>query len=112
MYLRSRIFFISFIFLSFFHAYNAFPQAVLAKHFEIRTESVRPKILKLLKDHSGLLWTGTDQGIFYFDGSDFYNIKTGRKNSNIRTTALYLAPDSVIWAGFEDGSIISIKNRL
>jgi hypothetical protein len=54
--------------------YQSDAQYPLIKSFDIRSEGSRPKILRLLCARDGMIWTGTDQGIFNFDGISFSKI--------------------------------------
>src|SRR4051812_25557417 len=96
--------------LLFISALNIYAQQPLTKSFDIRTESTRPRILKLMLDHTGAIWTGTDRGIFIFDGINFKKIFTP-DSGNAFVTALFEDSESVIWAGFENGKIVRIKNQ-
>ena len=77
--MKSRNFiFILGVFFLLHSTLPAFAQRTLSKSFDIRTEGIRPKFTKLFRDSKGLIWTGTDKGIFSFDGINFSKI-TGRE---------------------------------
>ncbi len=81
----------------------------MSKSFDIRTENTRPRILKVLIDHNGLLWTGTDNGVFTFDGINFNKIPNSEK-INRGVTALFEDKSGKIWVGHENGKIQVIEN--
>lgn len=60
-------------------------------------------VTKVIKDHKGYLWVGTQNGLNRFDGFDFEVFRNERNNPGsinfdiIRS--LTLAPDSTIWIG-------------
>ena len=91
-------------------ACQVFSQQPVFKSFDIRSENNRPRILKLLTDHNGRIWVGTDNGIFTFDGINFTKIYS-IDSSNINVSALFEDKLFFIWAGFSDGKIICIKNQ-
>ncbi len=85
-------------------------QQPVFKSFDIRSENNRPRILKLLTDHNGRIWVGTDNGIFTFDGINFtkiYSVDTSKST----ISALFEDKSFSVWAGFSNGKIICIKNQ-
>jgi ligand-binding sensor domain-containing protein len=86
-------------------------QNLFVKSFDIRSESTRPRILKILSDHNGLIWVGTDNGVFTFDGVSF-KIVPGTDSLIDKVTALYEDKSNRIWIGMETGKIILIKNLM
>lgn len=89
----------------------SFGQQPLYKSFDIRSENTRPRILKLFLDHNGLIWAGTDNGIFTFDGINFIKIYS---QDTVKTLVSTFFEDhsSNIWVGYENGDIIRIKNNI
>ncbi len=93
------------------HAFSsAFSQQPLFKSFDIRSENTRPRILKLFLDSNGKIWCGTDQGVFTFDGINFTKIYSTDSSTSI-VSAFFEDNVSRIWAGFENGKIVIIKNK-
>jgi ligand-binding sensor domain-containing protein len=61
-----------------------------------------------VQDQAGYLWLAANEGLFRFDGINFTEYKHGDESlKNI--TALYRSPDSVLWIGRKDGSIMMLK---
>jgi len=63
-----------------------------------------------MADHHGLIWCGTDKGVFTFDGITFdkaYSPDSGEAIVN----ALYEDRNNTIWAGLDNGRIITIEGR-
>jgi ligand-binding sensor domain-containing protein len=87
-------------------------QHPLIKSFDIRSEGSRPKILRLLCARDGMIWTGTDQGIFNFDGITFSKIAGSDSSFYGSVSSLFQDKAGVIWAGFENGRIVNISNRV
>ena len=101
--------FILLFFLLISVAATSFAQQPVYKSFDIRSENTRPRITKLFLDRHGMIWCGTDRGIFTFDGINF--TKYFQLDSvNYAVTALYEDSISCIWAGFENGKILRIQN--
>lgn len=86
-------------------------QRTLSKSFDIRTEGTRPKFTKLFCDSKGLIWTGTDKGIFSFDGTNFSKLTGSDSITNGYVTALYEDKTGVIWAGYDNGKVVKISGR-
>lgn len=104
------IFRLAFILFLFFIDANSSAYEPLFKSFDIRTENTRPKILKLFLDHNGLIWAGTDNGVFTFDGINFRKIFSPGTGYG-PVSAFFEDKDRVIWVGFENGKLIKIKNN-
>ncbi len=85
-------------------------QESLVKSFDIRTENTRPKILKLIQDKSGLIWVGTDNGLFTFNGINFIRVPTG-DSLYLPVSAIFEDSQSIVWVGFENGRIIKISRQ-
>ncbi len=98
------------LFFVFAFVNDAFGQHPLFKSFDIRSENTKPRIQKLFLDHNGLIWTGTDQGIFTFDGISFNKIN-GTDTLNQSVSSFFEDRAFNIWVGFEKGRIIQIKNQ-
>lgn len=96
--------------LLFFQIY-VHSQNLLSKSFDIRTETSRPKFTKLFRDHDGLIWAGTDKGIFTFDGINFIKISGSDSSNTGAVTAIYETPDHVKWIGYELGKIARVAYR-
>jgi ligand-binding sensor domain-containing protein len=88
----------------------SFGQYPVYKSFDIRSENTKPRILKLFVDHNGLIWTGTDKGIFTFDGISFTKIP-GTDSIENSVSAFFEDRTFNLWAGYENGRIIRIKNQ-
>jgi ligand-binding sensor domain-containing protein len=87
-----------------------FPYEPLCKSFDIRTENTRPRIIKLFLDHKGLIWVGTDNGVFTFDGINFNKIFNPDKGY-APVSSFFEDKEETIWVGFENGKLIKIKNN-
>ncbi len=105
----------------FFRAINVFvfllvfqlslAQKPMVKSFDIRSENTRPVILKLLLDSHGLIWAGTDNGVFTFDGVNFKNVYS-TDSLRIPVSTMFEDKSGTLWVGFENGKIILIKNQM
>ncbi|MBL0103365.1 MAG: histidine kinase [Bacteroidetes bacterium] len=89
---------------------SAGSQQILTKSFDIRSEGSRPKFTRLFRDRDGLLWTGTDKGIFTFDGLAFSKINGSDSLNFGSVTAIYEDKSGTIWVGYESGKLITIVN--
>ncbi|MBK9413497.1 MAG: histidine kinase [Bacteroidetes bacterium] len=94
-----------------FLSIQASAQHTLSKSFDIRTEGVRPKFTKLFCDSKGLIWTGTDKGIFTFDGINFSKLSGSDSLAPGIVTAMYEDRSGLIWVGFDNGKLVKIGGR-
>ena len=46
-------------------------QSPLFRQYELRESRLKPRILCMANDRQGLLWLGTEDGLFYFNGLEF-----------------------------------------
>ncbi|HRH66441.1 MAG TPA: two-component regulator propeller domain-containing protein [Bacteroidia bacterium] len=83
----------------------------VSKAFELKIDSYKPRIQKILRDHYGTLWIGTDRGVFKFDGIGFQQVPAGDTSSGT-VSALYEDNLYQIWIGYEDGHIATIEKNV
>ena len=83
-------------------------QNLYSKSFDIRTETSRPKFTKLYCDHEGLIWCGTDKGVFTFNGISFIKVQKSDSISNKKVSAIFESRDGVKWIGYENGQLAKI----
>ncbi|WP_207424623.1 hybrid sensor histidine kinase/response regulator transcription factor [Desertivirga brevis] len=66
---------------------------------------------KILKDHYGLMWFATDDGLNKFDGTSFsiyrHRLNDSSSIPSNRITALYEDRSGTLWIGTEEGSLSS-----
>ncbi|MDA3915161.1 MAG: diguanylate cyclase [Oleiagrimonas sp.] len=53
----------------------------------------------LLRDRQGVLWVGTDSGLFRFDGERFVAVSTGNDGLQLHVNDLYQAASGQLWIG-------------
>ena len=108
--IKNRILRLIYCLIFFLALTSSYAQQPMVKSFDIRSENTRPRIVKLIRDHNGRIWTGTDKGIFTFDGINFKKIFSPDSGVTL-VSALFEDKESCIWAGFENGKIICLKNQ-
>lgn len=62
----------------------------------------------LCQSTDGMMWVGTDLGLFSYDGRRF-KFFARRDKKLAQVTCLAQAPDGRIWAGFADGHVLTAK---
>lgn len=109
MKIKSALFIFSFLFLltELIYAGDG-KENVIYKSFDIRSESTRPKITKLYLDQQGQIWTGTDHGLFKFDGIDFVKIAGTDSLAFKNITSLFQSSDGTLWVGCSSGRILKV----
>ena len=90
---------------------SVYAQNLVSKSFDIRTETTRPRFTTLYKDHDGLIWTGTDHGLFTFDGINFSKISGSDSIKAGSVTTIYSTSDSTKWIGYDNGNIAKVNGR-
>ena len=80
---------------------QTFAQVPIFKSFDIRSENIRPRILKLLRDHNGSIWAGTDNGLFLFDGINFTKIPNSDTIAAINNSFTYRVEPLKVISFFE-----------
>lgn len=75
------------------------------RHFEFHEQYPDMKYNCLYEDQQHLIWIGTTDGLFSFDGQRFreYSIERGAGTENV--TAMYQDPEGIFWVGLENGWI-------
>ncbi|MFN8143693.1 MAG: two-component regulator propeller domain-containing protein [Bacteroidia bacterium] len=84
----------------------------VSKVYELKTELNKPRIQKILRDKLGMLWIGTDHGVFQFDGISFLPVATKDTIPSV-VSAMFQDKQEKIWIGYENGRIATVtKNEL
>ncbi|RMG82206.1 MAG: hypothetical protein D6714_11720 [Bacteroidetes bacterium] len=64
----------------------------------------------LYEDRSTLLWLGTSEGLFSYDGLEFKPyLKTDSTSNHVR--AIYHSRKNTLWVGYQDGSVYFLDNH-
>lgn len=112
MFLNSKIWHILgtlFLCLSF----AARAQYTAPRRFPLTENSQPVKINCTYKTKLGLIFTGTDNGVYRFDGAVYHPVKFRDSIINARVTALFEDVENILWVGFANGAIArKINNRL
>jgi len=68
-------------------------------------------VMDLLQDRTGFIWTGTQNGLFRYDGARFerYGVSEGLPSSRIYS--LHESSDGTLWVGTESGLAHRVKGR-
>ncbi|HEY0301012.1 MAG TPA: triple tyrosine motif-containing protein, partial [Rhizomicrobium sp.] len=75
------------------------------------TEGAPPIIYALAQSTDGYLWIGSASGLYRFDGVTFEHIAPHGPEANAwRATALLVARDGTIWAGYHGGDIATYRD--
>lgn len=68
------------------------------------------KVELVYEDQNSLLWFGTSEGLFAYDGINFISyLKSDTTSNHVR--AIYQDTEGVLWTGYQDGSIFQLKNQ-
>lgn len=72
-----------------------------SKEVWLNETNVAVKVNCLVQDNYHYLWLGTDEGLFYYNGRTFFQVKT---NTDIPVTAVSVSGDKKI-VGFGNGQV-------
>jgi ligand-binding sensor domain-containing protein/serine phosphatase RsbU (regulator of sigma subunit) len=105
-YCSKPLLFINLLFIFFFLNSNA-------QHLQNHTVFQGKKSVKInctLTDYSGLVWIGSSEGLFRYNGMDYKSIKGDSIFEGQKITALALGADSSIWIGTMEGKLFVHKH--
>jgi len=108
MQLKRKIFFITLLIASCMAGLQA--QIPFFKTFTVNKERNTVRVQRMIKDSKGLIWLGTSEGLYQFNGSEFLKITTEFvRDSSV--TALYEDSHKRLWVGFRSGKIATVENN-
>ena len=79
------------------------------KTIQIDQENNNVHVNVLFQDHEGFVWTGTDRGVYRFDGFLFNHIHIGTKDSNENVTCLAEDINKSLLVGLSSGGIMKYE---
>jgi ligand-binding sensor domain-containing protein len=85
-------------------------QSPVFRQFLINSENSKLKYSSVFFDHQQLLWVGTSDGLYQFDGIDFNYYLLPGEDETSSVTALAEDANHVIWVGYSTGKIAYLKN--
>jgi signal transduction histidine kinase/ligand-binding sensor domain-containing protein/CheY-like chemotaxis protein len=69
-------------------------------------------INSMLQDSNGLIWAGTQNGLFWYDGNSFHEFAPNDQVPSKTVEALYESPDGTLWVGTRAGLLRRKGNHL
>lgn len=102
--------FLKAFFYLFFLAAVSFSQSLFFKQVPISRDNPNLRYNTLFQDHNGIMWMGTSEGLYQFDGLDFSLYLLKDKNLANDVTVICQDQHQVIWAGYRNGKIAFFKN--
>ena len=70
-----------------------------------------PAFSKAIQDRKGFIWLGSDQGLYRFDGLSFQGFFLPSDTLEFKISALFEAPDGVLWIGCKNGRIYHLAGK-
>ncbi len=100
-----------FLLLIFCLSVNLHAQTPFFKKVYLNKENGNLKINTVYKDTKGLLWFGTTEGLYEFDGleSTAYQVEINHFDNNVST--VFMDSKGRIWVGFKNGRIATLVNN-
>lgn len=81
------------------------------KNFILEKDNKAIKINTLFKNHIGYLYIGTDNGLYKFDGANYYRVNFENPEYNDTVTAIFQDRQQKTWVGFKSGRIANLINK-
>lgn len=70
----------------------------------------KARVELMYEDRNSIMWFGSTQGLFLYDGLDFIQyLKADTNSQHVR--AIYQDRKNTLWVGYEDGSIYSLQGK-
>jgi ligand-binding sensor domain-containing protein len=60
-------------------------------------------VTRIVRDHQGGLWVGTENGLYRYDGYRFLAFTTAEGLASNRITAIHESPGGTLWVGTLEG---------
>lgn len=93
-----------------FHCFSSSAQNSAFYHAAIDEEFIPGKLNTLLLSREGFFYTGTQKGLYLFDGNSLQPFAT--QDSSLRSiTALYEAKNGELWVGCSDGTVFRCSRQ-
>lgn len=97
-----------FLFFIFF-SHISFSQTLVFDQFLINKEKPGTKYNLLYFDISGMMWVGTSDGLYQYDGEDFLLYTINKKDFNNEVTAICQGKNKILWVGYKNGKVAFLK---
>lgn len=90
---------------------SAFSQEIFSKLVTVNRENPDIKYNTVYFDSSGLMWLGTSDGLYQYDGNEFVVFSLPGKNPDNDVTAIMRDGKGVTWAGYRNGRLARLVNN-
>ncbi len=90
---------------------TAISQTPFFKKIYLNKENTNLKINTIYKDTKGLLWFGTTEGVYAFDGLESTPYFIDIKHFDNNVSSIYMDVSGTIWVGFKNGRIATVRDR-
>ena len=98
------------LYISLFLTQTLFAQSPFFKTHQLGEAHRNAKVELLFEAQNSLLWFGTSQGLFSYDGFEFIPFfKTDSSSNHVR--AIYQDASEKLWIGYQDGSIFYLEKQ-
>ncbi len=88
----------------------SFSQPIRLQQLMVNRENTDTKYNEIYFDRNGMMWLGTSDGLYQYDGEEFLLFAINKKISDNNITAIYQDRDKIIWAGYKNGNIALLKD--
>lgn len=89
---------------------EAFSQSPYFQEYVLLKKNDPVQVERIMKDHTGFMWFGTNKGLFRFDGINTWRLTTADSLAFDHVTALAQDSTGRVWAGHRNGQLSVIGN--
>lgn len=86
-------------------------QTPFFKKVYLNKENTNLKVNTIYKDPNGLLWFGTNEGLYEFDGLESTPYLVNINHFDNSVTAIFMDQNGKLWVGFKNGRIAVLKDH-
>lgn len=90
----------------------SYSQTYRFKNYGIENNLPSEVIYTIIQDHNGYLWVGTTEGLFRFDGIEFFRVQLPDSAGGGYPTVSLKDKNGNLWFGFNDGTLFFTEGTL
>ena len=89
---------------------QSWAQSPFFNKYELDENFANTNITLLYEDHNTIIWVGTTDGLFRFNGKKFQHFPSP-DSAALEVSAIFLDQQEQLWVGFQDGSIAQMGRQ-
>lgn len=98
------------LWFALFLSNKLFAVVAVFDHYDDKYGLANSSIKAIVQDGNGLMWVGTREGLYSFDGSTFKKIDAPHINSVIQINKLFIDGNGLLWVGTHKYGLFYLEN--